>query len=62
MAAQQQMLASVIEAVPDPILVVDAGLGVVRANAAARRSFGVEPGRAGCRWPGCCATRACSRR
>ncbi|HEX6015482.1 MAG TPA: ATP-binding protein [Geminicoccaceae bacterium] len=39
MAAQQRMLASVIEAVPDPILVVDRELTVLQANAAARRSF-----------------------
>jgi PAS domain-containing protein len=40
-AAQGRMLDSVVEAVPDPILVVDAGLEVVRANAAAKRDFGV---------------------
>jgi len=40
-AVQQQMLASVVEAMPDPILVVDAGLTVVRANAAAKRNFGI---------------------
>jgi two-component system, OmpR family, phosphate regulon sensor histidine kinase PhoR len=40
-AVQQRMLASVVEAVPDPILVVDAGLAVVRANAAAKRNFGI---------------------
>ncbi len=38
-AAQQRMLASIIEAVPDPILVVDRELTVLQANAAARRSF-----------------------
>jgi two-component system phosphate regulon sensor histidine kinase PhoR len=41
-AAQERMLDSVVEAVPDPILVVDAGLEVVRANAAAKRDFGVD--------------------
>ena len=39
MAAQQRMLRSVIEALPDPIMVVDQELTVVQANAAARRSF-----------------------
>jgi two-component system, OmpR family, phosphate regulon sensor histidine kinase PhoR len=35
------MLASVVEAMPDPILVVGVGLAVVRANAAAKRNFGI---------------------
>ena len=39
MAAQQRMLRSVIEALPDPIMVVDQDSMVVQANAAARRSF-----------------------
>jgi two-component system, OmpR family, phosphate regulon sensor histidine kinase PhoR len=39
MAAQQRMLRSVIEALPDPIMVVDQETMVVQANAAARRSF-----------------------
>ena len=39
MAAQQRMLATIIEALPDPILVVDQTLTVRQANAAARRSF-----------------------
>ena len=39
MAAQQRLLRSVIEALPDPIMVVDQGSTVVQANAAARRSF-----------------------
>ena len=39
MAAQQRMLRSVIEALPDPIMVVDRDLVVIQANAAARRSF-----------------------
>jgi two-component system phosphate regulon sensor histidine kinase PhoR len=39
MAAQARMLESVIEALPDPIIVVDQELTVVQANAAARRSF-----------------------
>ena len=39
MAAQQRMLRSVIEALPDPIMVVNQELTVVQANAAARRSF-----------------------
>ena len=38
-AAQQRMLRSVIEALPDPIMVVNQELTVVQANAAARRSF-----------------------
>lgn len=43
-AAQERVLASVIEAAPDPVLLVDAGLEVVRANAAARRDFRVGEG------------------
>ena len=39
MAAQQRMLGTIIEAMPDPILVVDQRQTVVQANAAARRSF-----------------------
>lgn len=39
MAAQQRMLATIIEAMPDPILVVDQDQMVTQANAAARRSF-----------------------
>lgn len=39
MAAQQRMLATIIEAMPDPILVVDREQVVMQANAAARRSF-----------------------
>ena len=39
MAAQQRMLRSVIEALPDPIMVVDREMQVVQANAAARRSL-----------------------
>jgi two-component system phosphate regulon sensor histidine kinase PhoR len=39
MAAQQRMLRSLIEALPDPIMVVDRDLVVIQANAAARRSF-----------------------
>lgn len=39
MAAQQRMLARIVEALPDPILVVDRALDVVQSNAAARRSF-----------------------
>jgi two-component system phosphate regulon sensor histidine kinase PhoR len=39
MAAQQRMLATVIEALPDPILVVDGRLEVIQSNAAARRGF-----------------------
>ncbi len=39
MAAQQRMLRSVIEALPDPIIVVDQEMTVTQANAAARRSF-----------------------
>jgi two-component system, OmpR family, phosphate regulon sensor histidine kinase PhoR len=39
MAANQRMLRSVIEALPDPIMVVDHESVVVQANAAARRSF-----------------------
>ena len=35
-------MTSVIEAVPDPILVIDARLDVIRVNAAARRDFGIE--------------------
>ena len=38
-AAQKRMLATLIEALPDPILVVDRRLDVVESNAAARRSF-----------------------
>jgi two-component system phosphate regulon sensor histidine kinase PhoR len=40
--AQDRTLASVIEALPDPILVVDGGLDVVRVNCAARRDFGID--------------------
>ena len=40
--AQDRTLASVLEAVPDPILVIDARLDVIRVNAAARRDFGIE--------------------
>jgi two-component system phosphate regulon sensor histidine kinase PhoR len=40
-AVQQQMLVSVIEAAPDPILVVDNELVVVRANVAAKRNFSI---------------------
>ena len=57
--AQDRMLASVLEAVPDPILVVDAQLDVIRANAAARRDFGIE--NRACPWPGSCAIPACWR-
>jgi two-component system phosphate regulon sensor histidine kinase PhoR len=39
MMAQQRMLRSVIEALPDPIMVVDQDMAVVQANAAARRNF-----------------------
>lgn len=39
MAAQQRMLATIVEALPDPILIVDRELAVVEANGAARRSF-----------------------
>lgn len=39
MSAQQRMLDSVIEALPDPVIVVDQELTVIQANAAARRSF-----------------------
>ena len=39
MAQQQRMLRSVIEALPDPIMVVDRQMTVIQANAAARRSF-----------------------
>src|SRR5215203_2412431 len=39
MAAQQRMLRSVIEALPDPIMVVDQEMTIVQANGAARRSF-----------------------
>jgi two-component system phosphate regulon sensor histidine kinase PhoR len=39
MAAQRRMLATIIEALPDPILVVDQALTVRQANTAARRSF-----------------------
>lgn len=39
MAAQQRMLASIIEALPDPILVVDRESMVIQANAAAQKSF-----------------------
>ena len=38
-AAQQRMLDTLIEALPDPILVVDHELTVLHANAAAKRSF-----------------------
>jgi two-component system phosphate regulon sensor histidine kinase PhoR len=41
MAAQQRMLATISEALPDPILIVDRKLDVVQSNAAARRSFAV---------------------
>ncbi|MFO1037017.1 MAG: ATP-binding protein [Geminicoccaceae bacterium] len=44
-AAQQRMLASVIEAVPDPILLIDGRMNVVQANAAARRAFSAPAGR-----------------
>jgi two-component system, OmpR family, phosphate regulon sensor histidine kinase PhoR len=39
MVAQQRMLRSTIEALPDPIMLVDGELTVIRANEAARRSF-----------------------
>ena len=39
MAAQRRMLRSTIEALPDPILLVDGDLTVIQANAAAGRSF-----------------------
>ena len=39
MAAQQRMLVTIVEAMPDPIFVVDRQQIVVQANAAARRSF-----------------------
>ncbi len=39
MEAQQRMLRSVIEALPDPIMVVDREMQIVQANAAARRAF-----------------------
>jgi two-component system phosphate regulon sensor histidine kinase PhoR len=39
MAAQQRLLGSVIEALPDPIMVVDREMQVVQANTAARRGF-----------------------
>ena len=39
MAQQQRMLRSVIEALPDPIMVLDRQMTVIQANAAARRSF-----------------------
>jgi two-component system phosphate regulon sensor histidine kinase PhoR len=39
MAAQQLMLATIIDALPDPILVVDRGLTVTQANDAAHRAF-----------------------
>ena len=50
MAAQQRMLRSVIEALPDPIMVVDQEMTVVQANAAASRSF-EAPGAAGAAGP-----------
>ena len=40
-SAQGATLAAVIEALPDPVLIADRGLQVVRANAAARRQFAV---------------------
>ena len=40
-SAQGATLAAVIEALPDPVLIADRGLQVVRANAAARRQFRV---------------------
>lgn len=39
MAAQQRMLRTVIEALPDPVLLVSRELVVLQANAAAQRSF-----------------------
>ena len=39
MAAQRRMLRSTIEALPDPIMLVDGEMTVVQANAAANRSF-----------------------
>jgi two-component system phosphate regulon sensor histidine kinase PhoR len=39
MAAQQRMLGTVIEALPDPVLLVSRELIVLQANAAAQRSF-----------------------
>ncbi len=41
-ALQQRTLGAVIEALPDPVLLVDRGLAVLRANAAARRNFGID--------------------
>ncbi|MGD9508664.1 MAG: sensor histidine kinase, partial [Geminicoccaceae bacterium] len=43
MAAQRRMLDSLIEALPDPIIVVDQQLDVIQANAAARHSFDASP-------------------
>lgn len=42
-AAQQRLLATAIEALPDPILVVDRQLTVIQTNAAARRSLEAPP-------------------
>ncbi|MEK0081862.1 sensor histidine kinase [Benzoatithermus flavus] len=43
-AAQERLLAAVIEALPDPVFLVDQSLVVRLANRAARRGFALPPG------------------
>ncbi|MCB1882392.1 MAG: PAS domain-containing protein [Geminicoccaceae bacterium] len=43
--SQERILLTLIESLPDPVLLVDAGETVLQANEAARRGFGVPDGR-----------------